>query len=244
MYGFMTKPPHVAVSRRRRSLTSPPAAPAPHVHAKSLNNPGKISCDSLYPGINSDMLESTYTAFVGARRLARGSLEEVLRKVKRRVDASPELRVLIFEDATSREVDFDMRGSEDEVVARAKVSQEPVKAGPGRPKLGVISREVSLLPRQWEWLERQPQGISATLRRLVDDARKNAPDADRARLARAAASRFMWVMAGDLPGFEEASRALFASDKTQFDALTQEWPSDVREHLEELLREGGAFPSL
>jgi hypothetical protein len=101
---------------------------------------------------------------------------------------------------------------------------------------------VSLLPRHWEWLERHPQGISAALRRLVDDARKRAPDEDRARESRAAASRFMWVMGGDLPKFEEASRALFASDKARFTDLTRFWPTDVRSHLDELLREGGAFP--
>jgi hypothetical protein len=100
---------------------------------------------------------------------------------------------------------------------------------------------VSLLPRHWEWLERHPQGISAAIRRLVDEARKQTPDADRARQARAAASRFMWVMGGDLPKFEEASRALFASNKLRFNELIRFWPADVREHLDELLREGGAF---
>jgi hypothetical protein len=100
---------------------------------------------------------------------------------------------------------------------------------------------VSLLPRHWEWLERHPQGISAGLRRLVDEARKRAPDEERARQARAAASRFMWVMTGDLPKFEEASRALFASHQPRFAELTRSWPVDVREHLDELLREGGAF---
>src|SRR6185503_10939873 len=115
------------------------------------------------------------------------------------------------------------------------------RAGPGRPKLGVVSREVSLLPRHWEWLERHPQGISAGIRRLVDEARKRAPDEERARQARAAASHFMWVMSGDLPNFEEASRALFGSDKLRFAELTRSWPADVREHLDELLREGGAF---
>jgi hypothetical protein len=190
------------------------------------------------------MSQPSYTAFAGARRLVRGPLEEMLRKVKRRLDADAEPRVLIFEDATGRQVDFDFSGSIEEVIERARpVEPQPERAGPGRPRLGVVSREVSLLPRHWEWLERQPQGISSALRRLVDLARLQAPDAERARLARAAASQFMWVMAGDLPNFEEASRALFASDKTRFAELTRRWPSDVRSHLDELLREGGAFPS-
>jgi len=184
----------------------------------------------------------SFTAFVGTERLVRGGLEEVLRRTKRKLDADPELRVLIFEDASGKQVDFDFRGSVEQVVARAR-PEAPERAGPGRPKLGVVSREVSLLPRHWEWLERHPQGISAAIRRLVDDARKRAPDEDRAREARAAASRFMWVMAGDLPKFEEASRALFASHKLRFTELTRFWPKDVREHLDELLREGGAFPA-
>jgi uncharacterized protein len=185
------------------------------------------------------MGETTYSAFAGDRRIVRGTLEEMLRKAKRKLDANPDLRLLIFEDETGREVDFDFRGTADDVIARAKPT--PTPAGPGRPRLGVVSREVSLLPRHWEWLERHPQGISAGIRRLVDGARKREPDEDRARVARAAASRFMWVMAGDLPKFEEASRALFASNRTRFEELTRSWPVDVRKHLDELLREGGAF---
>ena len=184
----------------------------------------------------------TYTAFSGSSRVVRGTLEETLRQVKRRLDLDPDVRCLIFEDWSGRQVDFDFRGSFEQVLARARPELAP-RPGPGRPKLGVVSREVSLLPRHWEWLERHPQGISAALRRLVDEARKRAPDEDRAREARAAASRFMWVMAGDLPKFEEASRALFASDRGRFVELTRHWPADVRAHLDELLREGGAFPA-
>ncbi|HWA70797.1 MAG TPA: DUF2239 family protein [Polyangiaceae bacterium] len=184
--------------------------------------------------------DPTYTAFAGSQRIVRGTLEEMLRATKKKLLGDPELRVLVFEDSTGRQVDFDLRGSVEQVIARAKPKPSE-RPGPGRPKLGVISREVSLLPRHWEWLERHPQGISAAIRRLVDEARKRAPDEDRAREARAAASRFMWVMAGDLPKFEEASRALFASNKLRFTELTRFWPADVREHLDELLREGGAF---
>lgn len=182
----------------------------------------------------------SYTAFAGTRRIVRGTLEETLRATKKRLDADPELSVLIFEDATGKQVDFDFRGTLEQVVARAR-PEAPERSGPGRPKLGVVSREVSLLPRHWQWLERHPQGISAALRRLVDEARKRAPDEDRAREARAAASRFMWVMTGDMPLFEEASRSLFAGEALRFAELTRAWPEDVRDHLHELLREGGAF---
>ncbi|HEY3352187.1 MAG TPA: DUF2239 family protein [Polyangia bacterium] len=116
-----------------------------------------------------------------------------------------------------------------------------VRTGPGRPKLGVVCREVSLLPRHWEWLAQQPNGISAALRRLVDDARKREPDRERARRARDAASRFMTVMAGDRPGFEEASRALYAGERERFAALTSDWPEDIRRHLARLA--AASFPA-
>src|SRR6478672_9329670 len=172
----------------------------------------------------------TFTVFAGDRRLVRGPLEEMLRKTKKKLEAEPDLRVFIFDDDSGREVDYDFRGTADEVVARALRENEAPRTGPGRPKLGVVAREVTLLPRHWEWLERQPNGASAALRRLVDDARKKAPDAERARAARAAASRFMWVMAGDLPHFEEASRALFAGDRARFQTLVKGWPPDIKKH--------------
>src|SRR5690242_5597435 len=142
--------------------------------------------------------------------------------------------MLTFEDQTGKQVDFDLRGTLADVLTRHAA---PARVGPGRPKLGVVAREVSLLPRHWEWLEQQPNGISAALRRLVDEARKRAPGKERARLAREAASKFMWAMAGDLPGFEEASRALFAKDQGRLERLIRGWPEDIREHLSRLVQE-------
>jgi hypothetical protein len=178
---------------------------------------------------------ATFTAFAGHRIVASGGLADVLRRTKEHIDAAGEGGVLIFEDRTGRQTDFDLRGTADEVVARA----EGPKPGPGRPKLGVVSREVGLLPRQWEWLEAQPNGASAALRRLVDEARKREPEKERARQARDAAGKFMWGLAGDLPGFEEASRALFAGDWDGLKRLTADWPPDVQTHLARLLAAGG-----
>ncbi|MGC3996279.1 MAG: DUF2239 family protein [Anaeromyxobacter sp.] len=169
-------------------------------------------------------MDDSYTAFVGHRRLASGSRREVLLAVKA---AAPAEGLLIFEDATGRQVDFDLRGTPEEVVARAEGRE---RAGPGRPRLGVVSREISLLPRHWEWLEEQRGGISAALRRLVDEARRREPDKARARRAREAAGKFMWAMGGDLPGFEEASRALYAGDGERLRRLVRGWPKDVRAH--------------
>ncbi len=137
--------------------------------------------------------------------------------------------VLIFEDGTGQQIDFAMDGPIEDVLTRAM--PERVQAGPGRPKLGVISREVTLLPRHWEWLEQQPNGASAALRRLVDQARAQEPDRQRARQAMDAAYRFMSAMGGNLPGFEEANRALFAGNREQFETQIQGWSPDVRAHL-------------
>ena len=177
----------------------------------------------------------TYTSFAGVRQIVSADLKTMLLQTKEYLDRDGGDSVLIFEDQTGRQVDFDFRGAPQEVVDRVEASK--ARPGPGRPKLGVISREVSLLPRHWEWLEQQPQGISAALRRLVDEARKREPGKERARLAREAASRFMWAMAGNLPDFEEASRALFAQDQGRFEELIRDWPEDIRAHLVRMVLE-------
>jgi uncharacterized protein len=178
--------------------------------------------------------QRTYTAFVDSERLASGPVPELLEGLKVWVDRGAPGRLLVFDDESGRQVEFDLSGSLAEVVARAA---PPVTAKPGRPRLGVTSREVSLLPRHWEWLEAQPNGISAALRRLVDEARKHEPAHQRARALREAASRFMTAMAGDLPGYEEASRALFAGDEAGFVRHVHGWPVDVREHVLSWVRE-------
>jgi len=179
--------------------------------------------------------DSTCTAFQGARRIASGPLAEVALAAKRAADRGD--MVLVFDDATSRPVELDLRGSEAEVLARlpAPAETEPdAPRGPGRPKLGVVAREVTLLPRHWDWLAGQPGGASVTLRRLVEEARRAGEGRDRLRQAQEAAYRFMAAMAGDRPGFEEAARALFAPDRDRFAALTEAWPADIRDHARRL----------
>jgi len=178
--------------------------------------------------------QHTYTAFAADRHIASGPLERVLRATTRSLEAGESATLLIFDDQTGEQVDFDLRGSADEVVARALPPRRQSAAG--RPKLGIVSREVSLLPRHWEWLERQPTSISAGLRRLVDEARRREPGKQRARAARAAASRFMSAMAGNRPNYEEASRALFARDEARFLALIRRWPPDLRSHLTRMVQ--------
>lgn len=177
--------------------------------------------------------DQTYTAFVGANLLASGSLDEILATLKSRFDDDAGALFLTFDDQTGRQVDFDLRGTLADVQARYRPA--PARVGPGRPKLGVVAREMSLLPRHWEWLEQQPNGASAAIRRLVDDARKRNPDEHQARSVIEAAGRFLSAMAGNLPGFEEATRALYARNKKQFHDLTRDWPKDIRLHAHHLV---------
>jgi hypothetical protein len=187
----------------------------------------------------------TFTAFEGERRLASGPLREVALAVKRAEQRAAE-RVAIFSDATGRAIDLDLRGSDDEIVARLPASPSPSALeavpseprGRGRPKLGVVAREVTLLPRHWEWLTTQPGGASVSLRKLVEAARRANGDKDRSRAARDTAYHFMSAMAGNLPNFEEASRALFADDRRQFTALIAAWPGDIRDHIVRLTFNG------
>lgn len=189
---------------------------------------------------------ATFTAFRGHVRLTSGSLADVALELKARHDRGERELTLVLEDLTGEPLDLDLRGTPEDVLARlahhphvAAASPAPRRAGPGRPRLGVVSREVTLLPRHWEWLGRQPGGASAALRRLVEDARRAGSGAERARQATQAADRFLWAVAGDLPGCEEVSRALYAGRHDRARELTRAWPGDVRAHLGRLLEAAG-----
>jgi len=182
-----------------------------------------------------------FTAFVGQQCLTSGTLAEVALAVKRAGQAAAP--VTIFSDATGRSLDLDLRGSDQEIVARLpRTAAAPAESeaqaseprGRGRPKLGVVAREVTLLPRHWEWLNSQPGGASVALRKLVDEARRASGDRDRLRAARDAAYHVMSTMAGNLANFEEASRALFADDRRRFAGLIAEWPTDIRDYIVKL----------
>ena len=177
-----------------------------------------------------------FTVFVGDRLLARGDLGRVARAAHEHAEAQP----AAFDDATGRAIDLDLRGSAEDAAAR--VSPQPAKPSRGRPKLGVTAREVTLLPRHWDWLSDQPGGASATLRRLVDEARRRSGGADAARQAQEAAYRVMTALAGDLPGYEEAVRALFALDAARLSDEISAWPQDVAAYVRELAEPAMAGP--
>ncbi|MDE2486930.1 MAG: DUF2239 family protein [Alphaproteobacteria bacterium] len=171
-----------------------------------------------------------YVAFAGDRRLDAGDLARAATAARRAHADDAHAVLLVFDRDTGRVVDLDLRGTEADVAARYALPPAPAPRR-GRPRLGVVAREVTLLPRHWDWLARQPGGASVALRRLVEAARKaDGPwDAERARIE--AGYRFMSAMAGDLPGFEEASRALFAGDRGRLADLIAPWPVDIAREI-------------
>lgn len=169
------------------------------------------------------MTQSTHSAFAGAGLLATGPLPAVALAVKAAGGAA-----LVFDDASGRVVDLDLRGSDADILARLQpaAGQGELPRGRGRPKLGVTAREVTLLPRHWDWLAAQPGGTSVMLRKLVEQAMRS--DRPARRAAQEAAYRVATTLAGDLPGYEEAMRALFADDRAAFERHSQPWPADIR----------------
>lgn len=184
-------------------------------------------------------------AFAGTRRIAAGPLARIAGAIKAAVEDEGAEPLHVLEAETSQPVELDLRGSVEAVLARLPLTASGADAseaagvaprGPGRPRLGVVAREVTLLPRHWEWLNAQPGGASVALRKLVEEARRAHAGRDRERAAQEACYRFMRTLAGDAPGFEEATRALYAKDLAGFLAQTRGWPRDVREHARALAR--------
>jgi hypothetical protein len=170
------------------------------------------------------------TAFRDDRIVARGDRGEVVRALVGALPADGgSLRV--FDDETGRPVDLDFR--------TAAAAGPPPQRARGRPRLGVVAREVTLLPRQWEWLGRQPGGASAALRRLVEAARGEAPSP---AARRDAAYHFLTDLGGDRPGYEEAIRALYRGDTERLFGLLAGWPGHLADYARELLGEGADEP--
>lgn len=197
-----------------------------------------------------------YTAFLGTSFVAAGAPADVARACVNAVQSQAgQDALLVFDDATGQQVELDLRGTPAEAAARALVHAAPstpttststtsdataAPRGRGRPQLGVVSREVTLLPRHWDWLTVQPGGASVTLRKLVDEARRTTGGRGNARAAQERTYRFLHAIAGNLPQFEEATRALFGGKADTFASVIAAWPQDVAAHAQRLA--DGAFP--
>lgn len=176
-------------------------------------------------------------AFLDDQKIASGNKLEVATRIKNSGADHKEGNILIFDYNSSEVIEIDMRGSLDEITERLK-HEMPVPRGPGRPKLGVIGREVTLLPRHWEWLNSQPGGASVALRKLVEKAKRENEVEDIKRKVLESAYRFMSAIAGNLPGYEEAIRALYAEDDKKFRSEISKWPEDIKNHCLYLKQRG------
>lgn len=201
--------------------------------------------------LSSHPLSTRCTAFCGGRLLSAGPLRHVALVAWQARHANPDAEVLVFDDADQQVVEIDLGGSMAELVqrlaatpdhgvpdpavadaaeAQARTDGGEARRPRGRPRLGVVAREVTLLPRHWQWLNAQPGGASVALRKLVEAARRDAGGEDRRRRGQEATYRFIHAAAGDAPGFEEAARALFAGELARFEDIVAAWPPDVRDH--------------
>lgn len=183
-------------------------------------------------------MSSQWLAFAGSDRIAKGEPLEVALAAHAQLLTDPTVTILAFDAVSSEPVELDLRGTAEDVSARILAAQQAtaamLKRGRGRPRLGVVSKEITLLPRHWEWLQGQSGGASVTLRKLVELAMKAEPNAANSQASLESAYRFMTAMAGNAPGYEEATRALFAKDANKFAKATRKWPRDVRKHARKL----------
>lgn len=170
----------------------------------------------------SGRMQSSFTAFCGSRLLASGNSDTVSNAVAAAQVSNPTASILVFDDQSGEQIDTPLPA------ARKSDTRRPVRSG--RPRLGVVGREVTLLPRHWDWLGRQPGGASVALRRLVEAASKTNKSSARIREKREATHRFMTTMGGNLPQYEEAIRALFAGNEDRFSECVADWPNDIRKY--------------
>lgn len=187
----------------------------------------------MKPRINKE-----YVAFDDAKLIGQGDVFEVSKKVKKHLLKEPKSQIMIFDSEDSSQIEIDFRGSEEKVLERLQelfdTTATETQTGPGRPKLGVISKEISLLPEHWDWLAIQPSSASATLRKLIDEAKKKNKAEDKVRVSQNATYKFMNVMAGNLPLYEDALRALYAKNELLFTTIIAPWPKAIKSHITNL----------
>lgn len=186
-----------------------------------------------------------WIAFLGQQSLACASPQEVVQALMQHGEAAQ--MALVFDAITSAPIEVDLRGDLAQVLARLpRPSAQPMTEqdvapttnegrSVGRPKLGVVAREVTLLPRHWDWLATQSGGASVVLRKLVEEASRSSKEKDWQKQRIEAAYRFMSAIAGNERDFEEVSRALFAYDLSKLSQLLAFWPTDIAKHVMNLL---------
>lgn len=171
--------------------------------------------------------ETTYTAFIGYQQLISDQLLNVALMIKQQGDISTP--VLIFNDQTGQQIDVNIIGSELDL--RQRYGEPEVVKKVGRPKLGVISREITLQQKHWDWLDQQNSSASAVIRKLIDQELNNPLSESNKMMAKQALDRFMTAMSGNISHYEEATRALYRDDQQSFVALIENCPEDIKTYL-------------
>lgn len=166
------------------------------------------------------------TAFASCKQIAFGECAQVLAQIGS-MTFPQDTSIRVFGDETGECLDFDLRVKvlTKSAMGKSALSTSVVRSM-GRPRLEVVAGEVPLLPRHWEQFDRQPGGTSVALRRMVDEGRKIGQGRDSVRAPRETACRSMRNMAGALPGYEHAARALFRGNKALFEKAVAHWPAD------------------
>lgn len=171
-------------------------------------------------------IANRYTAFRGDTRIITDSLFNVALALQKQ----SEMNVLVFNDQTGQQIDLDLSGSEDDLKQRYTEVEYVKKVG--RPKLGVISREITLQQKHWNWLDQQSSSASAVIRKLIDKELNDPSSESNIMLAKQAIDHFMLAMLGNMPNYEEATRALYQGNKSHFLALIHNYPKDLKVYLE------------
>ena len=173
-----------------------------------------------------------YTAFENKKILTEGNLNEVATIVFHRLKENKSANILIFSDQSGRIIDLGFSGTERQMLERLKIyCHQEIQSypGAGRPRLGVVTREISLLPKHWEWLLGQDGGASACLRKLIDEKMSESELPKKAIMfAQEKTYKFLHAIAGDLPNFENAIRYLYRKDQSSFLKQISDWPDDVQ----------------
>lgn len=179
-------------------------------------------------------IDTICIAFSGDIKISSGPILKVAEATKKHLIKKPNSDIQIFDHDTGQFLEVDFRGSLSQVVERMKksfiIETEKIR-GPGRPKLGVVSKEITLLPKHWDWLNLQANGASGSIRKLIDEAMKRNVAKDELKRSQNSVYKFMTIMAGNYPLYEEALRAFYANDNAKFKYIITNWPKDVRDHL-------------
>ena len=179
--------------------------------------------------------KDTFSAYGPTSCIGQGELTDVALAAHRFLRTHPDQSALILQDSTCQIIDLDLSG--DEALLERKANHYPIRSqAPVPDSKDPITGEITLLPRHWQWLAEQGGNASATLRRLIDEARRDPKQKadNECRRRQQLTYRFCQALCGDFQGYEDALRALYAADKDSFKTHISTWPADFALRAEAL----------